>query len=250
MALKLPEKLRRQPVVEALFELRFTPTKESVGDVLVGMLYSKLPTYEKIEPLPIASVPREMREKQEPLRYLASHRLVGNGKHIAVGDRVLGFGYAPVYQGWRNFREDIVLVLNTLRQTQFVAAAERYSLKYVNILEAPSQDQLSLLNARFELAGEPASYVGFRLRTERHGSGSITIIELSTDATVRLPDRSRTGLLLTVDTICNQSPNEVLDDPYRHLDRLHETCKATFFGLLTEDAINSMEPVWESESLH
>lgn len=63
---KLPEKLRKQPVVEAIFELRFAPAKESVGDILVGMIYSKFPAYEKIEPLPIASVPAK-RERNRRL---------------------------------------------------------------------------------------------------------------------------------------------------------------------------------------
>lgn len=138
--------------------------------------------------------------------------------------------------------------------TKLAATAERYSLKYVNLLEMSPESQLSLLNARFELAGESVSHKGFRLRAERHGGGVITIIELSTGAVVQLPDGNHAGLLFNVDsireTIATDSPNEVLDDPYRHLDRLHETCKGTFFGLLTDETISSLGPMWNNEDLH
>jgi uncharacterized protein (TIGR04255 family) len=250
MSAKLPEKLKHPPVVEAIFELRFAPAKESVGDILVGILYSQFGGFQKIEPLPLATVPREVRDKNPNLQYLASHRLAGDGKHIIVGDRVVGFGYSPTYQGWTRFREEIVCLLTAVRKTDLVTTAERYSLKYINLLAATPQEQLSLLNARFELAGQPLSHEGFRFRTERHDDGIITIVELITGARVQLPDDNREGLLLTVDTICGESPNKVLDEPYRYLDQLHLSAKATFFGLLTDDTMNVLGPEWENESLH
>jgi len=239
---KLPEKLKRPPVVEAIFELRFAPAKEAAGDILVGMLYSHFGDFQKIEPLPLSTVPREQRDKDANLRYLASHRLTGDGAYILVGDRTVAFGRSPTYQGWTKFREEIVRLLTALRETQLLTTAERYSIKYINLLAASAQEQLSLLNARFELAGQPTSHAGFRFRAERHAAGIITIIEILTGASANLPGEKREGLLLSVDTICGESPNKVLDDPYRYLDELHFAAKSTFFGLLTDDTLDALGP--------
>jgi len=38
----VPVRLDRPPLVEAVLEVRFAPTKESVGELLPGLLYGKL----------------------------------------------------------------------------------------------------------------------------------------------------------------------------------------------------------------
>ena len=249
---KLPAKLSKPPVVEAIFEFRFEPTKDSVGDILVGILYySKGFGVQKIEPLPAASIPREVRESNPNLRYLASHRLHANSTYITVGDRVMTFAYAPTYEGWKEFRENAVMLLKVAKETGLVGSAERYSLKYLNLLQAPLGSQLSLLNARFEISGESISDErGFRFRTEQHRDGFVTIFELVTAAGAQLPDGLRNGLMLTVDTICSENTDGIWDDPYRCLDALHDHLKANFFGILKDQTIKAFGPSWDNDDLH
>jgi uncharacterized protein (TIGR04255 family) len=58
---KLPAKLNKTPLVDAMFELKFESRIEAVGDLLPGMLYSAYEgQYPEIEFLPLSRMPRDL----------------------------------------------------------------------------------------------------------------------------------------------------------------------------------------------
>ncbi|SRR5229473_6705637 len=250
MAYRLPAKLGKAPVVEVTFEVRFSPAKESTGDVLIGLLYSKFPDYQKVETLPVAAVPRDVRDNDPNLRYLASHRLSTGAKSINVGDRVVVVSDGGPYQGWRDFLPHIAKVLDVVRQTGLAQTVERYSLKFVNVLPPRDGKQLEQINGRFEIAGRLAPEQGFRFRTEIVSGNFTTIIELIPNARTTSQTESREGLLVLVDTIRMLSVEDIWDNSIPRLDELHELLKSAFFELLTVETINSLDPVWEHHDLH
>jgi uncharacterized protein (TIGR04255 family) len=247
MVAKLPQRLKKAPVVEAVFELRFAPVKESAGDVLVGLLYSAFQNFQTIEPLPLSSIPREAREKDDHLRYLASHRLTGDGRHLIVGDRVVGLAYSPVYKGWTSFQGEIRELLAAVHETKLIQNPERISIKFVNIVPALPDKQLSILNARFEIANQMAPERGFRFRTEVASGEYITIIEIVTNTAANLPEGVRSGLLLNVDTLRTAAIQDIWKTPAEYLDQLHAIVRQVFFSLLTTEALNDLGPEWEEQ---
>ena len=131
----MPKKLRKSPLLEALFEVRFVPLVEGAGDVLPGLIFGRLRSkYARVEQLPAAAVPRTVERVRRALVYQASHRLHGsNGASIQVGDRVAAVS-TTAYPGWEVFRSMVLELLGVLRETSLVKVVERFSFRYINML--------------------------------------------------------------------------------------------------------------------
>jgi uncharacterized protein (TIGR04255 family) len=241
-----PAKLSIIPILEAVFEVRFSPVTEGAGDVLVGLLYSGFPAYSKVIALPAAAIPRDARDRDPNLRYLPSHQLAGEKKRIQIGDRVVSLSVGAPYEGWKAFRSEILTLIAAVKATNLVGSVERYSLKYVNLIEAEAGKQLSLINGKFEVAGAPASEQGFRFRTELVSDGFTSIIEIFPSAVVQItaPAHSKSGILVQVDVIRMSSPEDIWQDAEPRLDELHQRVKTLFFSILTKDTIDSLGPIW------
>lgn len=246
MSSSLPHALRKPPLIESIFEFRFSSTKEPVAEILVGLLYAGLPRDQtKLEPLPVANVPRQVRETNINLRHLASHRLDYENNHISVGDHVLAFSQTIPYGGWAQFQDHVERMLRASLETKLIETIERYSLKAVNIIPAQEGAQLPLLKGRFEVAGGPAPERGFRFRTELIVGDFTTVLDIITGANASLPNgETRSGLLVQLDAIRQSAVEEIRTEPRACLSQLHDSLKSTFFGLFTESTINAFEPVW------
>lgn len=251
---ELPRKLRKAPIVEAIFETRFSAKKEGAGDLLPGLLFAKVGSeLPAIEQLPLANIPRPAREQDVNLKYRPSHQFSGATRRILVGDRVVLLSQGPPYEGWGNFRSRIVELMGILKETQLVQAIERYSLKVINLFPAASGKQLELLNAHFNIEGGPVSEKGFRFRTEMTVGHTLAIIEIATNAVLTFAgSEPRVGMLLSIDGIA--VPKDA-DDFWaaleQKIDGLHEIVKCQFFGLITEAALNQFEPIWaDTNELH
>jgi uncharacterized protein (TIGR04255 family) len=248
MSQRLPEKLGRAPIIEAAFELRFQPSKEGAADILLGLLYTKLEQYrQKVQALPVASVPRPMRESEPNLRYLATHQLSGNRTHLLIGDRVLGMTRTS-YLGWRNFKEGVKAVLRAAQETDLIGKVERYSLKATNLLPSEPGQVLDALNARFEIAGRAATQYGFHFRTEFVSGELTTIVEITTNANVLVEAQSKFGMLVTLDTIRASGADAIWTEAEGRVEELHVELKELFFNLLTPATIEGLEPVYQEET--
>jgi uncharacterized protein (TIGR04255 family) len=81
-------------------------------------------------------------------------------------------------------------------------------------------------------------------RTEFERNGFINIVELTANANVKSPQGTQSsGLLLTVDTICNETKDFWAKYP-AEIDKLHDVEKSVFFEILTSETIEKMGAVW------
>lgn len=244
----LPRKLLKPPLIEAVFELRFASGKSAAGDLLPGLLYQALGSYySEVQPLPLANVPRDVREKDANLRFRPTHRLIGETRQLQVGDRVALISQTRPYEGWAHFKERITEFLAAIRDTKLVDRVERYSFKCVNLVEAEIGGQLSRLNARLEMGGQPVKERGFRLRTEWDSEPYLSIVQVGTNANANLVSGSIQGMLLEVDTVRQSDAGGILEDANERLDEIHDIAKPKFFSMLTEAATSELDPVWGDE---
>lgn len=239
---QLPESLGNPPIVEALFELRFTADKKGAGDVLPGLLFHALrDLYEDVEPLPVARVPRELREADPNLKYLASHRLSGRAGVVQVGEHVFLVAAPTPYPGWQAFCENITQALDALRETGIGLTIERHSIKYMNLLEAEAGAQLAQLNVDLSLMGMPIPETGTSIRTEFQQNGQTLIVQIQTNTTTVHTDRpARSGLLLELDSIIT-SPRDFWASRDQQLNATHESVKSVFFRLLTAETLRRLD---------
>ncbi|MBK6517537.1 MAG: TIGR04255 family protein [Polyangiaceae bacterium] len=242
-----PEALSRSPLMEALFELRFTSTTKGAGDVLPGLLFRSLrESFGDVQPLPVAQVPRDVREANAGLRYQPTYRLSGTGGTIQVGDHVFSVVAPDSYPGWKAFSVEIARSLDALRDAGLDIDLERYSLKYTNLLDAPPSSQLALLEASFTLMGAAIPETGTVIRTELQRDDEVTILQIRPGVTVTGPSgQTRSGLMLEIDAIVNR-PSGFWERRQELLAATHKRAKELFFQLLTDEAIQRLGPVGDT----
>jgi uncharacterized protein (TIGR04255 family) len=247
MNTKMPQKLSFEPLRETIFEIRFEPTISAAGDILPGLLYSAMKSeYPDVTPLPMANVPRGAREKNPELHYQPSHRLKGKSSSVQVGDRVVSLSIME-YPGWTRFRGMLEGLIDVMKGTGFIKRAERFSLKYLNVIEMPATEkQLPLINARVELCGSTPIERGFHLRAELDEGKCITIVQIAPNATAKLllTNKEVSGLLIDIDTIRFEVGNELWTNRTALLEECHLMAKRTFFSLLANTTLEKLKPVW------
>jgi uncharacterized protein (TIGR04255 family) len=244
---KVPVRLKKEPLIEALWEIRFTSSKQSVAELLPGLIFNSLPDkYPNTVRLPTANMPPELVEADPNLRYLPKIRLEGGNHAVQIGEHVISTHVRRPYSGWRNFSAEIHALIDAVRKTDLIDRLERFSLKYVDLIDLGQPHDLSCLNARVELGGQQIRSP-VHLRAEVQKEGMLHIVQIASSATAVLPEEKApiTGVLLDTDTICNLTEGESWKEVESRLDAAHTKAKALFFSLLTNDTITKLGAEYE-----
>ncbi len=164
---------------------------------------------------------------------------------MQVGDRLISL-HATEYPGWTRFKQWVEFATNAVKETGLLKQIERFSFKYVNVIEASANDQqLSFLDARIEVTGSTPIERGFRLRVERDDGPFVTIIDIVTNGKAKRNDQHVvSGLLVTVDTIRTGIGNDYWNKQSELIEEGHEVAKDIFYKLLSESTLNRLGPIW------
>jgi len=248
MANKIPVRLKKEPLLEAIWEIRFSGAKSSVADLLPGMLFKSFADkYGTAVKLPIADIPAPVVEHDLKLPYAPKIRLEEGNQAIQIGDRVVSLSCRRPYSGWDQFSNDIREFAKSVQETGLVKRLERFSLKYIDLIELERPVGLAHLNlelkmGEYELAAKPVE-----LRTEIEENDLVHIIQIISPAEVDLlgVEGRLKGVLVDIDSIKRMTDDESWDVLYRRLDDVHESCKKVFFSILKPETVNSLEPEYE-----
>jgi uncharacterized protein (TIGR04255 family) len=243
--------LRTSPVMEAIFEFRFQPAIPTAGDLFPGLLFAELRSeYPKVDQLPVATIPREMREKDPNLLYQPTHRLTGASRLVQVGDRAVGVAMLAPYPGWPKFKEAIVLLLRSVERTRLVREPERFSFRYINVIPVEGdRPQLPLLSVQTAWEGHEFLEKGFHLRFELKEREFTTVVQLTPNVTGKRSESLVAGLLVDVDTIREKPTREFWEADGGLLEDAHSVVKQTFFSLLTASTLAALGPVYDTASV-
>src|SRR4030067_624515 len=236
----LPKKLKKEPLIDAVFEVRFTSAFPA-GSVLPGLLFGKLDGDKKIEQL-LSQIPQVMRDADPNLRFAPLSRLDWGQFYINVGDRIVAVGFKHPYPGWNSFKPAIIKVMDVLKEAKVIKSVERYSLKYIDLLPATGlREQVSFVNFDVTLAGHKLEDEAFQIRLEIPRDGFIHAVQVVSSATATLhTGETRQGLIVDVDTIANQQGEgfeDLLTGFSDKLDAIHHANKKVFFDCLKPQTI-------------
>ena len=82
---KIPVRLKKEPLIEAIWEIRFSPAKPLVADLLPGILFESSPKkFDNVVKLSFPNLPDFAMEHDPNLRYIPRIRLEG-GQFIRSG---------------------------------------------------------------------------------------------------------------------------------------------------------------------
>jgi uncharacterized protein (TIGR04255 family) len=152
------------------------------------------------------------------------------------------------YAGWDRFKGLIQKCVNALLETPFVAAVERCSIKYTNVLsEGQHINDLGQLKVGVQLDGFDLHNAATAVKAEIALGGCTNIINVITGATIKVAGIQPidvSGVLVDVDSIKMGPFNNFASHLSDLLDQIHDTEKGIFFGLLTSHTLNKLGPEW------
>lgn len=253
MDIKLPTKLDVVPLVDAIFEVRFS-NSEPVSTVLPSYLYNNIKGKKEISTLPIAQIPKEVRKNDPNLMYAPTIRVELDDCFVSIGDSVFAISSKLPYPGWCNFKDIILNVFKIALESNMLTNISRFSVKCINILDNIILENKSVTDNVFELdlnvaGNDVKKSTSFQIRYELSEDSYQHIVQIVSDAKIELYNNEiKYGAIVDIDTISNID-NFENDNFYDNLDKnlelIHTSNKLMFFKCLTKDTIKSLKPTYD-----
>ncbi len=249
MGIKLPKKLGKEPLIDAVFEVRFS-SSAPVSVIFPGYLFNGLEGEKKIEAFPISQLPKPVRDADPNLKYAPLSRIEWGQFIFSVSDFSASISCKYPYPGWSQFKPAIVKLMGILAKSNIVQEVERYAVKYIDLLPATDMQQLiAMFNLELSIANHKLEKEQFNIRIDIPDDNFIHTIQLVSFAQAILNNGSKKeGTIVDIDTAVNQpdtSMQLLIDSLSDRLDAIHLANKVMFFNCLKPHAIDSLEPIYD-----
>lgn len=246
---RAPSRLRRDPILEAICEIRFDSESSNLAALLPGLLFKRLgSSYPRLERLPVADLPVEIRDAVPDSIHQPHFRLHGDMGIVQIAERKISVASAhEKYPGWTTFRPLVCEAWNAVLETGLITAVNRVSVKFVNMLDISDEMMLSdVMAMRIHLGEAEIGLEPFQFTTETASNDHISVLQIVNPAKATFPNgSSRTGMLLDVDTIKVVDEGVPTTEVGTLLDAAHDEEKRVFFSLLTQKTMDRMEPEYD-----
>ena len=254
MVSDLPKRLNKEPLIDAVFEMRFSVSDSVSGvtsSILPGILFEKLDGKKTIEQLSVSGLPKQLRDTDPNLRFTPVVRILWENFLILIGDRVLAVASKIPYVGWLTFREAILQVVGIVGDIGIIELVYRYSLKYVDLMQYKNiEEQVASVNLTLQVGDHSLDKEVFRIRIEIPRDEYINAIQIisSAEATTMGETTKKEGLIIDIDTINILNNHKFTDFSHRlseKLDKIHLVNKEAFFKCITPATLERLEPIYE-----
>ena len=247
VAAQIPKKLNKEPLLEAIWELRFDGNP-AAGTALLGLLFKKYAIdgrEVKIQTLPLASVPPEARNSQEPLRYLATSILRMENYGALIGDHAVALSVTKPYPGWTALRKKILELAKWLQQSQLIGQPQQCTLRYIDFFPQLEIEPLRSLRLEIHAAGMQPGAGELKLQMPVKKGIFDGVIQIMNPATVTVMNKQERGLVTDVQVTWHNKASVNFWKAFPSvLDKAKSACHQLFFGLLTEKTVKYHDPVY------
>lgn len=246
---KLPKVLKQEPLIDALFEVRLEGAT-ALADILPGFLFHELEPKPTIKRLPAAELPQPIRAADPNLQFTAIQRLEWDKYYISVGDRNIQISCKLPYPKWPDFKKTILDITERIASVGIINKVLRYSVKYVNLIEAPTpSEQLKKINMAITLGDIKVDADRVKVQVHREEQDIVHILSV-TNSAISTPHGGKelVGVVVDIDSIRNVGSLDFTDfaaslEP--GLEQLRQANKEKFFGCLHDATIEEMGPIYE-----
>ncbi len=243
----LPKKLKKEPLIEAVFEIRFQGAS-LLSNLLLGHLMTKFGNM-PVQKLPAADIPEQLREHSPTFKYSPIFQLKLDNNFILIGDKMCAVTSSTPYEGWANFKKHILEVAEYLEKCNLLTKIERYSLKYVNLIEAESTaEQLSLIDFDLKLGKEKVKEDAVNMRVDLQRKTFLHAVQIISNSIVEENgNQTKKGILVSIDSIATNLTPDFWKSLAKNLENIHTVNKELFFEFLKDQTIRSLEPIYDNE---
>lgn len=247
--MKLPKALEREPLVDAVFEVRMGGIPH-MADLLPGALFGKLDPKPILHRLPAAEIPQPIREQDPNLAFSPVIRLDWGEFAISFGERNLIVACKLPYPKWPAFKDAILSVVAKVAQVGIEGSVERYSVKYVNLIQASTLSaQITKINMAVRVGDVEAQDDHLSVQVHRNEGDTLHIMSVVTGAQGKMADGNTVfGAIVDIDSIrtTHFSDFEAFSAELEPaIESLRQSNKEKFFNCLTETTIKEMGPSYD-----
>lgn len=246
----MPTKLEREPLIDAVFEMRFEASAP-VSSILPGLLYSSLDGEKTIDNTPAMSLPKEFRDREPNLAYAPLVRIGWGDFWIFVGDKVFSVSSKLPYPGWTKLREAIFEAYKLICHSGLINGVSRYSIKYVDLISDQSGIALEdIFDFDLRVGGQSAGSKDYQVRADIIDGATTHVVSIISTASSHVIGEAvaRTGSVVDIDSYVDLGlePPEVFYEalPGR-VELIHAANKRLFFNCLSERTLEWLGPVYE-----
>lgn len=239
---RLPVRIDPCPIVEAVFEIRFTSTESWA--TMPGLLYAQIrERYHEQKQLPIASLPEELRRHDPALARLPTMQFLGADFLIQLGARVVSLVTKPnAYPGWTAIETELRWMLERLHAAGFVNEGERLGVRYIDFM---SEDVFQNLILGLQVGGQPLAGLQADVTTILSREPLTIRLQVANGAIVARPSGPQRGSVLDVDAWFGALDFDVFRNSMNRFGEAHRAIKELFFGLLRPEYLAKLNPVYE-----
>jgi uncharacterized protein (TIGR04255 family) len=246
--MKLPLKLTKVPIVDAVFEVRHRSEVPS-SSVLPGLLFSQLPGRKTFQKQPAADLPEAFRKADPELRYAPLSGFSWDEKFLVLmSDYSFGLACKRPYPGWSEFRKAILTVVEAVASANILSQIERCSLKYVNIIAPEFGSAYDAVEFNLMVGKKIVQEGHFQLRSEIPEGNLLHIVQIVSEGALQTDGVVRKGAVIDVDTVRqfkDMSPVDFVASLPNSLDEHHLATKGMFFSCLKQSALEKLGPIYE-----
>ena len=242
--MKLPVKVDQDRIKDSIIEVKFTSPLPY--EIYLGQIYQSLDeTYkytnrpasgQKNIQLPVDG-PRELK-----LSFGAPLSLFFNEKikfEIQPGSII--FNCIDKYITWDLYLPEIKKVLNQIQTSKCIVSFNRVGLRYIS--EYPETDIKSITKFSFSFGMPEVHSDNYSFRSEYKNEDFRVILNLSSKIpTVNADLLNKTISSIDIDVISDNFEIVALSSLFEIIEQVHTMEKITFFNLLQEDFLKSLNP--------
>jgi uncharacterized protein (TIGR04255 family) len=236
-------KLKKDAIVEALFEMRFNST--ALPELYIGRLASEIASLEEgmsIQRLPIADLPAPLRRADPSLAYQPTLQAQNKaGSRLArVGETVISWHVLGKYPGWPVFQPEIASLMARVEKVLEGASLVRLGLRYLNFFKTNDHFVEGVKDLSLDVAvnGTVIDYP-IAINYHRDFPNHRLATKIATREFIE-PRPEDVSLLVDIDVHTDERPCPQIADALRWVEEAHSILEDEFFNLLKPEIMKKL----------
>lgn len=232
----LPKAINPCPILDALFEIRFT-TKIHPSAVF-GMIYNALQVdFPKVENLPILQLPEAVRATDPNFKFKPHYRISNERFVTQIGPDVVAISSFPNYAGWDEFSTQIFSILDRIEKVGIVSSVSRIGIRYINFFD---NDIFKDIDLKVCIGNNDIAYKNTIIRTEIEQESFKSSLQVANNAN----HNNKLGSIIDIDTFTESNLKDFFTNKETLISDGHKKEKELFYSLLKEDFLKTLNPTY------